>query len=146
MHGLGNDFIILDNRKGQIKNLNKLAEKICERRFGIGADQLLVLRNSRKADFRMQIINADGSEVEMCGNGIRCLAKYIWDNNIGSQKLTIETLAGIIYPEKSGSQIKVDMGEPLFDGNDIPIRIFLKVLRFLIMIFSIFRLIMIASI
>ncbi len=123
MHGLGNDFVILDNRKGRIRNLKKLAVKICERRFGIGADQLLVLRNSKKADFRMLIINADGSEVEMCGNGIRCLAKYIWDNNIGSQKLAIETLAGIIYPEKSGSQIKVDMGEPLFDGNDIPIRI-----------------------
>ena len=123
MHGLGNDFIILDNRKGRIKKLKKLAVKLCERRFGIGADQLLVLRNSRKADFKMQIINADGSEVEMCGNGIRCLAKYIWDNNIKSQKLTIETLAGIICPEKSGSQIKVDMGEPLIEGRDIPVRI-----------------------
>jgi diaminopimelate epimerase len=87
----------------------------------------------------MQIINADGSEVEMCGNGIRCLAEYIWDNNMrdeksevshlglpseaGSQKLAIETLAGIMFPEKSSSQIKVDMGEPLFEGRDIPVRI-----------------------
>jgi diaminopimelate epimerase len=132
MHGLGNDFVILDNRNSRIRNLKKLAVKLCERRFGVGADQLLVLRNSRKADFRMQIINSDGSEVEMCGNGIRCLAKYIWDNNIKSQspqatrrggKLTIETLAGIICPEKSGSQIKVDMGEPLIEGKDIPVRI-----------------------
>lgn len=120
MHGLGNDFVVIDNRNGRIKNLKKLALKLCDRRFGIGADQLIILNSSKKADFKMGIINADGSEVEMCGNGIRCLAKYIWENKLGSQKLAIETLAGIMYPEKSGSQIKVDMGEPILAPENIP--------------------------
>jgi diaminopimelate epimerase len=130
MHGLGNDFVILDNRKGRIRNLKKLAVKLCDRRFGIGADQLLILGNSRKADFRMRIINSDGSEVEMCGNGIRCLAKYIWDNKIRSQEsgvrsqvLKIETLAGIIRPQKAGEQIRVDMGEPVFEPGLIPMKL-----------------------
>jgi len=133
MHGLGNDFVILDNRKGRIRNLKKLAIKLCDRRFGIGADQLLVLRNSRKADFRMQTLNADGSEVEMCGNGIRCIAKYIWDNKIRSQEsgvrsqvLRIETPAGIIKPERSGSMIKVDMGEPVLEPENIPVNLNMK--------------------
>lgn len=123
MHGLGNDFILLDNRKGAYKNLSKLSKKLCDRRFGVGADQLLLLGNSRRADFRMRIFNADGSEVEMCGNGIRCLAKYIWDNKIKRRGLVIETLAGIIYPEKSGSMIKVDMGEPIFEPEKIPVNL-----------------------
>ncbi|MDO8282348.1 MAG: diaminopimelate epimerase [Thermodesulfovibrionia bacterium] len=123
MHGLGNDFVVIDNRNGRIKNLKKLALKLCDRRFGIGADQLIILGSSKKADFKMGIINADGSEVEMCGNGIRCLAKYIWDNNIGSEKLAIETLAGIMYPEKAGSLIKVDMGEPILDPEKIPVKL-----------------------
>jgi diaminopimelate epimerase len=124
MHGLGNDFVILDNRKGRIKNLKKLAKKLCDRRFGIGADQMIILGNSRKADFKMGIINADGSEVEMCGNGIRCLAKYIWDNRLKRSKvLAIETMAGIIKPEMAGKQIKVDMGEPILNGEDIPVKI-----------------------
>jgi diaminopimelate epimerase len=123
MHGLGNDFIILDNRRGRIRNLKKLAVKLCDRRFGIGSDQLIVLRNSRKADFRMLTINADGSEVEMCGNGIRCLAKYIWDNKLKRSKvLAIETLAGVMKPERSGNQIKVDMGGPVLEPEEIPIR------------------------
>lgn len=127
MHGLGNDFVVIDNRNSRIKNLKKLALKLCDRRFGIGADQLIILGSSKKADFRMGIINADGSEVEMCGNGIRCLAKYIWDNKLkvksSSKKLSIETLAGIMYPEKSGSLIKVDMGEPVLEPDKIPVTI-----------------------
>lgn len=127
MHGLGNDFIIIDNRNGRIKDLKKLALKLCDRRFGIGADQMIILGSSKKADFRMGIINSDGSEVEMCGNGIRCLAKYIWDNRLNvkgsSNKLSIETLAGIIIPEKAGSQIRVDMGEPILDPEKIPVKI-----------------------
>lgn len=122
MQGLGNDFIILDNRKGIYKNPGKLSRRLCERRFGIGADQLLLLGNSGKADFRMRIFNADGSEVEMCGNGIRCLAKYIWDNKLGTENsLAIETDAGIIRPEKSGSLIKVNMGEPVLEPEKMPV-------------------------
>ena len=122
MQGLGNDFILLDNRKGIYKNLGKLARRLCDRRFGIGADQLLLLGNSGRADFRMRIFNADGSEVEMCGNGVRCLAKYIWDNKLGTKNsLAIETDAGIIHPEKSGSLVKVNMGEPVLEAEKIPV-------------------------
>jgi diaminopimelate epimerase len=97
---------------------------MCDRRFGIGADQILLLEKSAVADFRMRILNADGSEVEMCGNGVRCLAKYIWDRGISSENiLDIETLAGIIRPEKSGDLVKVDMGEPILVPEKIPVEI-----------------------
>jgi diaminopimelate epimerase len=131
MHGLGNDFILIDCReqgfefcKQKAEELGILSRKLCNRRFGIGADQLLVLYSSEVADFRMRIFNADGSEGEMCGNGIRCLAKYIWDRNLSDKKvLSIETLAGIIRPEKAGEMVKVDMGEPIFDAEKIPVNI-----------------------
>jgi diaminopimelate epimerase len=84
MHGLGNDFVVIDNREMTLKRIPALSRKLCDRRFGIGADQLLLLEHTRIADFKMRIFNADGSEVEMCGNGIRCLGKYIWDNVLGS--------------------------------------------------------------
>ena len=72
----------------------------------------------------MRIFNADGSEVEMCGNGMRCLAKYIWDRNLSDKNiLNIETLAGIIRPEKAGEMVKVDMGEPIFEPEKIPVNI-----------------------
>ncbi|MDI6890057.1 MAG: diaminopimelate epimerase [Thermodesulfovibrionales bacterium] len=131
MHGLGNDFILIDCRENKFEirppeaeNFEILAKKLCNRRFGIGADQLLLLYPSEIADFKMRIFNADGSEVEMCGNGIRCLAKYIWDRNLSDKKiLHIETLVGIIKPEKSGDMVKVDMGEPTFEPEKIPVRI-----------------------
>lgn len=124
MQGLGNDFVLIDNRNGRIRNFKKLSEKLCQRRFGIGADQLILLCKSRKAHFRMRIFNADGSEVEMCGNGIRCLAQYIWDKRLKrSASLLIETPAGIIRPEKSGALIKVDMGEPMFYPESIPVNL-----------------------
>jgi len=128
MHGLGNDFIVADNRSSGLLKLSQLAKKLCHRRFGIGADQLLLLEKSRRADFKMRIFNADGSEVEMCGNGIRCLAKYIWDNTLTGRRqngstLTVETLAGIIIPKKSGDLIEVDMGEPVLEGENIPVTV-----------------------
>ncbi len=125
MQALGNDFILLDNRDNKLRRIEKYARKLCDRRFGIGADQLLVLNNSRKADFKMRIFNADGSEVEMCGNGIRCFAKYIWDNHMKSyyQSLEIETLAGIIRPEKEGPLIRVDMGKPVLEPKKIPVKV-----------------------
>lgn len=124
MHGTGNDFILIDCRDREIPDPSGIAVKYCHRRFGIGADQLLLLSTSTVADFRMRILNPDGSEVEMCGNGIRCLAKYIWDRNISDKKiLDIETLAGIIRPEKAGDMVKVDMGEPVFAPDKIPVNI-----------------------
>jgi diaminopimelate epimerase len=126
MHGLGNDFILIDCRKNSsgIRGPVTMAKHLCHRRFGIGADQLLLLYRSRIAHFKMRIFNADGSEVEMCGNGIRCLAKYIWDKKISRREiLQIETLAGIIKPERAGEMVKVDMGEPIFEPEKIPVKI-----------------------
>lgn len=126
MHGLGNDFILIncigEPCPSEAMALDAAGRQLCDRRFGIGADQLLLLLPSDKADFRMRIFNADGGEVEMCGNGIRCLAKYIWDRNISDKNvLEIETPAGIIRPEKSGDMVRVDMGEPVFDPDKIPV-------------------------
>jgi len=129
MHGLGNDFILIDTRVQKIRNLQRLVPQLCDRRFGIGADQVLVLAESKRADYRMRIFNADGSEVEMCGNGIRCLAKYIWESEITppeirkSDVLSVETPAGIIYPRRDDSMVMVDMGEPVFDPQKIPVKI-----------------------
>jgi len=124
MHGLGNDFIVIDCRKKKIAGLSRLIKKLSHRHFGIGFDQALILLLSRKADFRMDIYNADGGRVEMCGNGIRCLAKYIWDRKLSQKNvLAIETLAGIIKPRKVGSLVQVDMGEPILEAKDIPVKI-----------------------
>ncbi len=128
MHGLGNDFIVIDCREtalsSQLSAVSKLSRKLCDRRLGIGADQILLLHDSDRADFRMSIFNADGSEVEMCGNGIRCFAKYIWDRKLSGKKvLDIETPAGIIRPEKSGDMVKVDMGVPILEARQIPVRL-----------------------
>lgn len=124
MHGLGNDFVVIDSRETRLENIASLAQQLCDRRFGVGADQILLLEKSAIADFKMRIFNADGSEVEMCGNGIRCLAKYVWDRNLSPKDiLDIETLAGIIRPEKSGDMVKVDMGEPVFDPEKIPVHL-----------------------
>ena len=136
MQALGNDFIVIDDRDATLKRVSRLSEKLCHRRFGIGADQLLLLGHSKKADFRMRIFNADGSEVEMCGNGIRCLGKYIWDNIMlcndstyakkycqTVESLSIETLAGIKYIYKSGNLFRIDMGEPVFEPARIPVKL-----------------------
>jgi diaminopimelate epimerase len=125
MHGLGNDYVVIDNRKGAIPNevIPELARKLCERRFSIGADGLLLVSDSAKADVKMRIFNADGSEAEMCGNGIRCFAKYCYENNI-TRKLdfTVETLAGTkrVWLTVRNDQIRsvrVDMGTPIFERN-----------------------------
>ncbi|MDX9703727.1 MAG: diaminopimelate epimerase [Candidatus Auribacterota bacterium] len=123
MHGLGNDFIVIDTARNRIGDEKLFSSTYCDRRFGIGADQLLLLDPSDIADFKMRIFNADGSEVEMCGNGIRCIAKYIADKGLSKKKkLAIETLAGIIYPEISNGQIRVNMGKPRLAPADIPAR------------------------
>jgi len=121
MHGLGNDFIVLDAVKKEIPGIVRVVKKLADRRFGVGFDQALILKGSKKADFRMDIYNSDGGRVEMCGNGIRCLAQYIWTNRLSRKaRLDIETLAGIIRPERVDGLVRVDMGEPILDGKLIP--------------------------
>lgn len=126
MHGLGNDFIIIDNRDGAIKNANALAKELCERRLSVGADGLIAVENSKSADTRMRIYNSDGSEAEMCGNGIRCFAAYVYDKGIvKKESFSVETLAGIMKPSmilENGiaTGVKVDMGSPSFKAKDIP--------------------------
>jgi diaminopimelate epimerase len=128
MHGLGNDFILIDCRDKAIGDrlsaIGELSKRLCHRRFGIGADQMLLLYPSKTADFMMRIFNADGSEVEMCGNGIRCLAKYIWDRGISKKDaILVETAAGIVRPERAGGMVKVDMGEPILQARQIPVNL-----------------------
>ena len=128
MHGLGNDYVVIDNRDGKIdgKDLGKIAKKICRRRFSVGADGLLVLCDSSVADVKMRIFNADGSEAEMCGNGIRCLAKYCFENGITRKKeLRIETLAGVKtvwlnVDDGTVRSVTVDMGSPILERSRIP--------------------------
>ncbi|HTN71574.1 MAG TPA: diaminopimelate epimerase [Methylomirabilota bacterium] len=122
MHGCGNDFVFLNCLKENIGALETLAKRLCDRRFGVGADQLLTVHPSKVADFKMEIYNADGSQVEMCGNGIRCFAKYVYDHGITRKReLEVETLAGIIRPRIVGNLVEVDMGEPIVEGRDIPV-------------------------
>lgn len=127
MHGAGNDFILIDCiEQPEVSGLNfeDMSKMLCDRRFGIGADQILLLYRSDTADFKMKIFNADGGEVEMCGNGIRCLAKYIWDKGISTKDtLAIETLAGIVKPERAGEMVRVDMGEPILEPENIPVNL-----------------------
>ncbi|MDE1865201.1 MAG: diaminopimelate epimerase [Candidatus Micrarchaeota archaeon] len=122
MQGTGNDFVVINAISERLpSDLNAFARGIADRKFGVGCDQVLIIRKSDRADFRMQILNNDGSEVEMCGNGIRCLAKYVHDKGITSKtKLEVETLAGLIRPEIVGDKVKVDMGEPKLASKDWP--------------------------
>ena len=123
MHGLGNDFIFVDCLHKEYGDLGTIARRLCQRRFGVGADQLLTIHPSRVADFKMEIYDADGSQVEMCGNGIRCFAKYVATRRLADKKkIEVETLAGIIRPELVGELVRVDMGEPILDGEKIPVR------------------------
>ncbi len=125
MHGLGNDFVVIDGRQYKLANPRKAAKQLCDRRFGIGADQLLVLSRSRKADCGMKIHNADGSEVGMCGNGLRCLAKYIHDEKISAKsEIRVETASGIqTVTLGSRGRITVNMGPPILKGKEIPVNL-----------------------
>src|SRR5918999_3418862 len=122
MHGAGNDFVFVDCLKQNLRDLRSVAKRLCDRRFGIGADQLLTVHPSKLADFKMEIYNADGSQVEMCGNGIRCFAKYVYEHGLTQKKeLEVETLAGISRPRIVGELVEVDMGEPILEGRKIPV-------------------------
>jgi len=127
MHGLGNDFILVDGFQETLSpDLSQITLKLCDRHFGIGADGVIVVLPSETADFRMRIINSDGSEVEMCGNGIRCFAKYVYEENLIKQAtFTVETLAGIMTPSlvlqgDKVTGVRVDMGEPSLERSAVP--------------------------
>ena len=132
MHGIGNDYVYINDTESIIKNPNELSKKISDRHFGIGSDGLILIRNSDIADFKMSMFNADGSEAQMCGNGIRCVAKYVYDNKLTNKKsLKIETLAGIKTLElnvQDGQvfEVTVDMGEPILEPRKIPVNSNLK--------------------
>lgn len=122
MHGLGNDFVVVDERRGERGDWPALAARVAHRRFGVGCDQVLLLRSSEAADLRMDIYNADGSRAEMCGNGVRCVALYARSRGLApGETLRVDTLAGIVVTRFRGDQVEVDMGEPVLDGPRIPI-------------------------
>jgi len=127
MHGIGNDYVYVDCFNEQApQNLPELARRISDRHFGIGGDGLILIHPSDVADARMQMLNADGSESEMCGNGIRCVAKYVYDHDLAKrQQLRIETAAGILSLDLEivdglARQVTVDMGEPILEPNLVP--------------------------
>ncbi|MHB0955944.1 MAG: diaminopimelate epimerase [Pirellulaceae bacterium] len=127
MHGAGNDYVYIDCFAEQVPDdPAALARHIAHRRFGVGGDGLILIRPSDVADARMQMFNADGSEAEMCGNGIRCVAKYVFDHGICPREtLRIETGAGVLQLELElcgglVERVRVDMGEPILEGPRIP--------------------------
>ncbi|ADQ05337.1 diaminopimelate epimerase [Caldicellulosiruptor owensensis OL] len=129
MHGLGNDFIVIDARGKEDIDYNFLAKRMCHRHIGVGADGILLVLDSKLADIRMRIINSDGSEAEMCGNGIRCFSKYVFERGIVKKdKFKVETLAGIIEPQLILNdyglveKVRVNMGKPSFKRKDIPMQ------------------------
>jgi len=122
MQGAGNDFIVLDGIRDRLPPLEPIAARLCDRHLGIGADQLLVVRPSRTADFRMQIYNADGSQVEMCANGIRACFLYLREHGHSrADQIRVETLAGIVTPRAAGpGRVTVEMGRPVLEPEKIP--------------------------
>jgi diaminopimelate epimerase len=129
MHGLGNDYIYVNGFAEQINNAAAVARVVSDRHFGIGGDGLILILPSARADCRMRMFNADGSEAQMCGNGIRCLAKYVYEHDIARKTtLHVETLAGILelhlFPSRANSnvidKVCVRMGEPRLQRAQIP--------------------------
>ena len=121
MNGTGNDFVIFDARKKKIKLLKSQIKNIAMRRIGVGCDQVIIMEPSKTADVFMRIYNADGSEVSSCGNATRCVAWIVMkENNI--KKVSVETRAGILKCERFGkNSVRVDMGEPKIDWQEIPL-------------------------
>ncbi|MGZ7116096.1 MAG: diaminopimelate epimerase [Methanobacterium sp.] len=130
MHGLGNDYIVIDEFRGEIipeEKKNEISVEICSRRFSIGADGVIFICPSRTEDIRFRIFNSDGSEAEMCGNGIRCFSKYVYDKGIIKKDiLDVETLGGtkritLTIEDEKVSFARVDMGPASFNASEIPI-------------------------
>lgn len=129
MHGIGNDYVYVNCFKESIKNPAEVSKFVSDRHFGIGSDGLILISPSAKADFRMNIYNADGSQAEMCGNGIRCVAKYVYDYGLTDKtEISVETLAGIKYLKlhvENGkvATVEVNMGAPILEAKEIPVTV-----------------------
>lgn len=127
MHGIGNDYVYVNCFQEEVKNPAAVSKYVSDRHFGIGSDGLILIKPSNIADFKMDMYNADGSQGEMCGNGIRCVAKYVYDYGLTDKKyISVETLAGIKHLEltvENGkvSLVKVNMGSPEFLPEKIPV-------------------------
>lgn len=127
MHGCGNDYVYINCFEEKIENPTELAIKVSNRHFGVGSDGLILICPSDKADFRMDMYNADGSQSEMCGNGIRCVGKYVYDYGLTNKdEVSVETLAGIKYlkfqiEDGKVKMITVDMGEPELIAANVPV-------------------------
>jgi len=131
MHGLGNDYLLVDAMKGDApeeRRLPAIAKAMSDRHFGIGADGIILVQPSRAADFKMRIFNSDGSEAEMCGNGVRLFARFVYERGYTRQRdMEIETIAGIIRPRlrfrgRKLTGVRVDMGEPRLRRSEIPMK------------------------
>lgn len=127
-HGLGNDFIVVENFDGSVSKEPEFVKRMCDRRFGIGADGILYIEKDDEADARMVVLNSDGSEAEMCGNGIRCVAKHLHDFwHVKGKSLSVNTLSGakdIKLSLKAGvvDSVVVEMGAPRLDAKDVPMK------------------------
>lgn len=122
MQGAGNDFIVVDGfREAEPADFGALARRLCDRHFGIGADGLIWMTRSPAADARMRIFNTDGSEPEMCGNGLRCAAKFLFDQGYAPAEMTIDTLAGVLAARVAPEGVTARMGAPRFDPAQIPV-------------------------
>lgn len=127
MHGCGNDYVYVNLFEETIENPSALSVEVSDRHFGIGSDGLITIGPSQKADFTMHIYNADGSEAEMCGNGIRCVGKYVYDHGLTDKtEILVESGAGIKVlqlkvEDQKVSQVTVDMGEPSMEPDKIPV-------------------------
>lgn len=127
MQGLGNDYVYVNCLEEVVEHPSETAVRVSDRHFGIGADGLILIKPSEKADFEMEMYNADGSRGEMCGNGIRCVAKYVYDYGLTDKThISVETLGGIKYldllvEEGKVKLVKVDMGSPVLEAEKIPI-------------------------
>ena len=126
MHGQGNDFVVLDGVRQPVAMTAALARRLADRHFGVGCDQVLLVEPARapENDFRYRIWNADGGEVEQCGNGARCFARFVRDEGLTAKdEIRVETAGGVIVPRlEAAGQVTVDMGAPRFDPAAIPFR------------------------
>lgn len=128
MHGCGNDYVYVDCTKEVIPDIEATAIRVSDRHFGIGSDGLILIKSSEVADFEMDMYNADGSRGKMCGNGIRCVAKYVYDHGLTNKtKITVDTQAGIktlqlTVCDGKVSKVRVDMGEPVLIPQEIPVK------------------------
>ncbi|MBP5772495.1 MAG: diaminopimelate epimerase [Eubacterium sp.] len=128
MQGCGNDYVYINGFVYEIEQPEELSKKVSDRHFGVGSDGLIVINPSNEADFKMNIYNADGSEAKMCGNGIRCVGKYVYDKEMTNKKIvTVETLSGIktlflsVNDEDKVESVRVNVGKPTLTPSEIPV-------------------------